>query len=364
MVQGLDDLAWADRVLTEAVEAAATSGDRNLAAHALVQRGFLRLFISPDVTPQELFDVSERAIAVFDELGDELGLARAWRLVGQAHYLDRRAASCVEALEHALVHARRARDRFEEREIVEWLVIALLLGPAPAPEALARCNELLAEKWEDVLLPSEVYGAAAALTAMQGREAEAEELIVRSRAAMNEAGEGIWVGTFLYAFIRASHGDPDAAEIELRPVYDALKSMGERSHFNSIAGLLAHTVYLQGEYEEAEQLTEECEGASRPNDVHSQILWRSVRAKTLARRQQFDVARALANEAVALAETGDFLLAHADALMDLAEVLSLEGDSGAATSAIEEAVGLYERKGNIIAAAHARDELEHLGGRV
>ena len=114
VVQGLTDLSWADRVLTEAVEAAATSGDRRLAAHALVQRGFLRLFTSSEVTPQELFDVSERAIAVFEGLGDDLGLARAWRLVGQAHYLDRRAASCAEASERALGYARRARDRFEE----------------------------------------------------------------------------------------------------------------------------------------------------------------------------------------------------------------------------------------------------------
>src|SRR5207244_6001014 len=45
IVQGLDiDLSWADRVLTSAVEAAAVSGDRLLAAHAIVQRGLLRLF--------------------------------------------------------------------------------------------------------------------------------------------------------------------------------------------------------------------------------------------------------------------------------------------------------------------------------
>ena len=169
VIQGLPDLSWADRVLTEAVEAAATSGNRALAAHALVQRGFLRLFTGTEASPAELIDVSDRAIAVFDELGDELGLARAWRLAGQAHYLDRRAASCVDASERALVHARRAEDRFEEREIVEWLVIALLLGPAPAPEALARCEELLEVEWEDLLLPAEISGAAAALMAMQGR---------------------------------------------------------------------------------------------------------------------------------------------------------------------------------------------------
>src|SRR5215217_2120778 len=139
------DMTWADRVLTEAVEAAATSGDRRLAAHALVQRGLLRLFTVSTVMPQELIDASERAISVFAELGDELGLARAWRLKAQAHYLGRNVGSCADASEKALEHVRRAGDAFEEREIIEWLVIALLLGPAPAPEAATRCERLLAE---------------------------------------------------------------------------------------------------------------------------------------------------------------------------------------------------------------------------
>ena len=83
VVQGLaTDMTWADRVLTEAVEAAATTGDRLLAAHALVQRGLLRLFTETGVTADELIDVAERSIAVFEELRDELGLARAWRLEG------------------------------------------------------------------------------------------------------------------------------------------------------------------------------------------------------------------------------------------------------------------------------------------
>src|SRR5207247_2344103 len=45
----VSELSWADRALTEAVEAAATTGDRRLAAHALVQRGLLRLFTEANV---------------------------------------------------------------------------------------------------------------------------------------------------------------------------------------------------------------------------------------------------------------------------------------------------------------------------
>ena len=82
VVQGLAmDLTWADRVLTEAVEAAATTGDRLLAARALVQRGLLRLFTEPGVTVDDLIDVVERSIAVFEELPTnsalpELGASR------------------------------------------------------------------------------------------------------------------------------------------------------------------------------------------------------------------------------------------------------------------------------------------------
>ena len=76
------DLSWAERVLTEAIEAAATTGDRRLVAQALVQRGFLRLLTGVDVAPRELLGVAERASAVFEELGDDRGLAQAWRLDG------------------------------------------------------------------------------------------------------------------------------------------------------------------------------------------------------------------------------------------------------------------------------------------
>src|SRR5262249_9025800 len=143
-MQGMaGDLSWADRVLTEAIEAAATTGDRRLAAHALGQRGFLRLFTELEITPGELFGVAERALAAFDELGDDLGMARTWRLVAQAHYLDRHAGACGEASERALAYARTANDRFEETEIVTWLAVVLALGPAPAGKAVARCDELL-----------------------------------------------------------------------------------------------------------------------------------------------------------------------------------------------------------------------------
>ena len=189
VVQGLSgDLSWADRVLTEAVAAAAATDDRGLEAHALVQRGFLRLFTQPDVAPEELFEVAEHAIAVFEEFGDELGLARAWRLVAQAHYLAREGGPSAEASSRALEHARLAGDRLELREIVEWLCVALMLGPTPAPEAAARCEGLLADVGRDPILEPTVLSVLANIQAMQGRVEQANELLVRWRHAVDELG--------------------------------------------------------------------------------------------------------------------------------------------------------------------------------
>src|SRR5215212_1235298 len=54
------ELAWAFGVLDEAIGA----GDDQLRAHALVQRGLLRLFTGPDVTTAELIRVAKQAIDV------------------------------------------------------------------------------------------------------------------------------------------------------------------------------------------------------------------------------------------------------------------------------------------------------------
>jgi DNA-binding SARP family transcriptional activator/tetratricopeptide (TPR) repeat protein len=359
VVQGLAvDLTWADRVLTEAVEAAATSGDRRLAAHGLVQRGLLRLFTEGDVSADDLIDSAERSIVAFEEFHDDLGLARAWRLEAQAHYLARHAALCASASERALAHSRVAGDRFEEREILEWLAIALVLGPAPAAEAARRCELLRIRAVDEPPVQAMLLSTESVLKAMQGEGETALRLLELSRTIMRNVGETVWMSAFWWAFVWLWRGDAVAAEEILRPGYERLKRLGSISHFSSFVQQLSNAVYAQGRYEEAEALTRESEAAARPNDVHSQILWRSTRGKIFARRGRFAEAEGLARDGVSFASTSDFLPAHADALMDLAEILELAGDLPSATAAVEDAVRLYELKGNVLLAAQSRSKLE------
>ena len=69
--------------LTEAVEAAATTGDRRLAAHALVQRGFLRLF----TTKRSLLGRSSTLRIERSPSSRDLTTSSGWR--GRGALLDR-----------------------------------------------------------------------------------------------------------------------------------------------------------------------------------------------------------------------------------------------------------------------------------
>lgn len=61
----------------------------------------------------------------------------------------------------------------------------------------------------------------------------------------------------------------------------------------------------------------------------------------LAGRGELEAAKRLCREAVALASLSDFYVAHAEALMDVAEVHRLDGERETAAAAIREAARLY-----------------------
>jgi hypothetical protein len=78
-----------------------------------------------------------------------------------------------------------------------------------------------------------------------------------------------------------------------------------------------------------------------------------VRAKLMARQGEPEQAETLAREAVALAAETDFLVLRGDALMDLAEVLRTAGRETDSVPFVEQALELYEQKGNVVAADRA-----------
>jgi tetratricopeptide (TPR) repeat protein len=355
VIQGVSgELAWAESILDEA----STSGDEQLRARALIQRGLLRLFTEHEVDAAELIATAEEAIGTFAKHGDELGSARAWRLIGQAHYLARRAGPSVEAADRALVHARRAGDPVEVKEIIEWLAVGLVLGPTPAHEALSRLETLQDDATHDPFLEVTLCSIQGNLAAMCGRTAEATGFFAQARRALpeHELHRAAYFAIQL-GLAEPALGNLTTVEHEQRAAYQALERVGEKTNLTSVVALLARTLSTQGRFAEAEHYTRVSEEAARPNDVLSQILWRSTRARVLAHQGELKDAQALADEAVGVAQGSDFLNTRADALLDMAEVLQLAGKSSQAPEAIHQALRLYEQKGNLVMAARAREKL-------
>lgn len=141
----------------------------------------------------------------------------------------------------------------------------------------------------------------------------------------------------------------------------------QTSHLDALAATgstlmgTSHRQYAQGSYDDAATLAEASKKNAVPEDRDAQILWRSLKAMTFARRGDFPSAEQLAREAVALCETTDFKALHGEALMDLGEVLRLEGRTEEATEAVEEALRLFDEKGALASAVGAHELLRKLG---
>jgi tetratricopeptide (TPR) repeat protein len=75
----------------------------------------------------------------------------------------------------------------------------------------------------------------------------------------------------------------------------------------------------------------------------------------LARRGELAEAERLGREAVAIASgTADILDLRAEALASLGEVLRLADRPQESRAALDEAIRLYENKGNVVGAGHIR----------
>ncbi len=345
----------ADAVLTEAIEAGAASGNRRLELHAALERAFLRALTAPEGV-EELRRVAEQALPELEELGDELGLAKAWRRIADVHWMVNHWSEQAQALERALVHAQRAGDDREAAGALMRMPMSLYYGPLPVAEATARAEAILQSAQGARVVQSTALVCLAGLHAMSGRFDDARPLLAQGRAISDELGFRVWVAGFSLAAgdIEMLADDPVAAERELRHGYEALEAMGERGLLATVAAELARALCAQGRYEEAEQLTRVSEELARPLDVSAQISWRNVRAMSMASRGQLAEAEAVASDALQAAEQTDDLNRQARVLVDLADIVRRAGREAEAASLEERALALFERRGNVVLAERIR----------
>src|SRR3954447_21258633 len=339
----------ADSLLEDAVATAELAGEATLAANAWLVRQFVLLLSGvTDGWSDEATSAAEAAIVLCEQEGDDLGLARACRVLAWISGKACRYGSAAEALELAVEYARRAGDVRQERRASTQFALVAVYGPTPVEQGIVRCAEVAARVVGDRQAEAAVFAVLGQFEAMRGDYERARELCRDALTTFEELDLRIDAATVSLDSSRVEllAGDAEAAERELRRGYDYLSGIGERYLLSSVAGLLAEAMVAQGRLEEAEALSLEVEEIAADDDVDAQTLWRLARAKVLARRGEVELAEALAREAVRLLEPTDYVVNQIDGLACLASVLLLAGNEAESRSLLARARALATAKGS------------------
>jgi class 3 adenylate cyclase/tetratricopeptide (TPR) repeat protein len=350
------DLARAQAVVGDAQSAASASGDRRLQAHALIVDRWVHAYTEPEGWAARAEHEARRAMAIFDELGDERGLAKSWSLLGLVHLFTCSFGAAEEAWERAAAHADAAGDRREHLEALAWVPLVVWAGSRPVDEAIDRCRDVSRRARGDRKALSAALFSAANLEAMRGNFDDARRLVADARAMLEEIALTVWLAgplAEMSALVELWAGDSEAAERELAWGVRTLQQIGELAWLPTLAALLAEVLHRQGRDDEAEQALGLAAQTAGSEDGYSQGLIGIVRAKILARAGDTEAA-GLAQQALATVEPTDFPFLHAFVLTGHAEVLRRIGRDAEADKAVVKAVEYAQAKGFLVGVDHAR----------
>jgi DNA-binding SARP family transcriptional activator len=341
----------AEARLADAIRDALRAEDDGLHSHAAIVRSHARLRIDAAAGSDETRTVAEKAIDTFTRLGDEDGLAQAWRLVARATAREGAWGAATEALEVAIEHARNAVERRGFQSIVGNLIAGLYYGPTPALDAIDRCEALLAEYGDDRYIDAIAACGLAGLLGMTGRFDDARAAGTRGIALLDELNVPVTAG-HMRAYVADAalvSGDAAAAERELTTGYGLLENAGDHAGTVSTAYDLAWFLCLQGRYADAEEWAVKGRDALDACDVMTRVFGLASEAELAAHAGRMSAAASLAHRATEVADGMDAPNVAAAAYVSSSRVLTLAGLSEEANAARATAVGLYQAKGNVAA---------------
>ena len=347
------DLAGAESALVEAVEAAVALGLRAEELHARIELQFVRSFAG-DTPVEESVALADEAIAELEPLGDELALARAWWLRSSGDIAACRWQARGEAIERALEHARRAEAGAEIVGTLAGLSAqALLHGPTPVDEGIARLEGLLDGLGLDPPLRSALHTSLAGLLAMRGDFDDARRLFRDAAATYEEFGMRFRRATqsFVGAQIELLAGDPAAAERQLRGSTAAFDEIGAATSAPTHRALLAEVVARLGRLAEAEELAQRVAAEASSHDLLAHALWRSALARVRAREGSPQEAVELATEARQLVAGTEFPQLAITVLTAAAEAAAAADDGAEAERLLSEARRIAQAKGSVASLA-------------
>ncbi len=294
----------------------------------------------------EPLEVVREQLAKLEERHDERGLAEGSYIAGMLMSWLGRSEESKAAFDAAVMHAERAGDRRLQLMPIGIKILMNAWGYLPVAEGLRSCDELLLQHGGTSVEPL-VRTARALYLSLDGAHDEGRAEIEYARQLYLEYGNELLAAAsgLGHAFQETRAGRPELAEQIAREGAERLKQFGDQGFYSTMIGQFAEALYSQGRYDDAEEWAQAVAEVAMENDYEPQITWRSVRSRVLARRQQFDEAKALAREAIEIARATDSWIEVGDSHKDLAEVLELAGETAEARAELQRALEAYERKG-------------------
>jgi tetratricopeptide (TPR) repeat protein len=354
-----DERGSAERLLGDAIRAARAAGDELLELRALVARARMLATASRiEDQIEALRDAAEAAIATATAREDAVTAAAGWSARGWVHTVRGHFAGAADAFERAADAAASAGRRRDELVALRDLAAAIVDGPAPAPEAIARCAALV-ERTRQTAVEADAASALAVLLARAGGTDEAGKTLERVAALHAEDGGSATIG-IRAALVGLHAGAADRAEPPLRA---ALESATRAPDRGAVLACLAYVLTDLGRIDEALAAAEEAASLADEDDVVAQVTWRAANARCLAARGRHRDARALVRLALRLADQTDLSELRARTRLDLADVLLASGRANEAAPAARAALRALERKGSVAEAGRARSILDRAAGR-
>jgi class 3 adenylate cyclase/tetratricopeptide (TPR) repeat protein len=354
------EFARAEAVLSEARRTAEAQNEPGLAAIAALRSTWVRGLAGGSRIEDSKTKV-EDSVHKLEELGHEDGLAEAYSLLGTMLIWTGRCAEGAEFLERSIALARQGGDDKVASRSLSWLLVGAVWGPMAVADGLALCDRVLAEPGDRYLegFTSVIKGI---LLMMAGEAESGRPLIARGWTVLEELGQSVSAGALRMVSAKAEFfaGRVREAEDQLRLAYDRLRLVGEKGYRSTIAAVLAARLCAQGRHDEAEPYVQEARELGADDDFTTQTYWRCARAEILASRGEIDEARRLMHEAQAIVDSTDYTDDTAAALLSRAVVENAARNPDGAGDALQQALGLFEKKGDVMAAAHTRKLLDAL----
>jgi hypothetical protein len=332
-------------------EDAAAAGDTRIEWMARATLNSTKVY-SGDLSPDEATRAADEARAALAEIGDDAGLARAWRLTADAANVRGDTPGIEEAVKTALRHARRAGDLARQTELALWLGVATFFGARPIDDTDDVIEELMASATTNVGRAHSLLwqGAFRAL----GGDLDGLADVERARETYAELGMRSEHGATAQvdALLRIVSRDFQAAERVLSEAAAELEQTGHHGYRGTALAMLADALAEQRKFDQAEEVLDESARVGVSGDAVDDGYQSAVRAWIAVDREDLDEAERLARESVPAAAAWPTIQSLFQ--LRLAEILRLRGKDDEAAEAAQDAVDTFEHKGVPLGAARAR----------